>query len=220
MHLKLNISSRLTELLACPPALSALVRIALLSKRGEVRTEQVLENFHIDTIHHLVLKKIITNNEGIITIIDKVIEVPKQRKKTTDSKLLLSEVQEQDLPHREVEYYKVAIAFQRLFIYNLQQLGVPIPDYLSKARYTKWLTATRLLFTKDNCTIEDSRAVFQYLKDHEFWAGKILTMDKLRAKFSTLLIQIKENERNNKNASGASRTSKDFMQEILTKLAT
>lgn len=219
MIIKIKNGEDLKCLLAHPIHLSAFIRIGILSRRGAVRLSQLRMEYDERVVKDLKFWGYIEIQHNSIITLKKpsILEVPLPRKVEKDK--LLSEVLEEEVPSREFLYYKMAIAFQKLFIKNIELLNAKVPKYLLEAKYKKWLTDTRLLYTKDGNSIGDMRKVFHFLDGHDFWAGKILTIDKLRKQIPNLLIQIAEHERDSKKQSGGVRTSAEYMQKVLSEFS-
>lgn len=111
-----------------------------------------------------------------------------------DNNILLSEIKISDVPDDELDYYKIAIAFQNLFIKNLNEVNAPIKSQ-EKAKYKNYVTPIRLLIEKDKVTKDQLKKVFKYLEssDGDFWKKNILSTQKLRKQIEKLLLQANKN---------------------------
>jgi len=106
-------------------------------------------------------------------------------------KVFLSEINSDDYPNLKIEYIEIAKSFQKLFIKNQNDAGIT-NSILEKAKGT-WIDDIRLLIETDEKTEEQCRLVWKFLSTNNFWKSNILSTKKLREKFDTLLIQLKNN---------------------------
>lgn len=138
-------------------------------------------------------------------------------------KSLLSEIKISDVPELELEYFKIAKAFQELFIKNLKEKNVPSKNQ-EKANYKNYVTPIRLMMQKDEVTKKQMTEVFDYLKSDRCensnfsWKTNILSTSKLREKFTQLLLKSKEQNGKQTYKTKQVEYSKDFKQRIFEKL--
>lgn len=113
-----------------------------------------------------------------------------KEKEEVKNKTLLSEIKISDLEDFEVEYFEIAKAFQGLFIKNLKEKNAPTANQ-ENAKFKNYVDPIRLMITKDGVTKEQLTKVFKFLDSEEgnFWKPNILSIDKLREKFSQLMIK-------------------------------
>lgn len=114
---------------------------------------------------------------------------------------LLSDLKKSDVPNHE--YFDITISFWELFKNNLMELEIKTTT-LDKAKGI-WIDQIRLLIEVDKFNIEDTREVFRFLQENQFWKKNILSTSKLRKQFEKLLIESRSNEKNrSNNQTGAS----------------
>src|SRR5690606_26473228 len=114
--------------------------------------------------------------------------------------LLLSEIDISDVEDGLKHYFEIAVAFQKLFIKNLEEKKSPTKNQAS-AKFSAYVDPIRLMFENDEVTIEQMQSVFKYLNSPqgEFWKANILSTKKLREKFPQLVIKSKENNNGNRS---------------------
>jgi len=118
-------------------------------------------------------------------------------------KSLLSEIKISDLESYEIEYFEIALAFQKLFIKNLKEKNAPAANQ-EKATYKNYVDPIRLMMTSDGVTKEQLTKVYKYLGsiEGEFWKSNILSTSKLREKFQQVLLKSQENGKSGNNYGG------------------
>lgn len=94
----------------------------------------------------------------------------------------------------EQKYFKIAIAFVKVFKNNKKSLGDENYKHLNEAKFLPYVEPIRLLMKIDKRTKEEIETVFNYLKGGEssFWKPNILSTTKLREKFEKLIIASKQ----------------------------
>lgn len=90
---------------------------------------------------------------------------------------------------------KITFNFFRLFLSIMKESGVATTT-LEKAKFEKWDQQTRLMIEKKECTIDQLREIYKWFNKREtksakFWASNVRSMDKLREKLPTILMQMK-----------------------------
>jgi len=115
----------------------------------------------------------------------------KKKRKEEENKLrntLLSEINISDVEADYENYFKIAKAFQQLFIKNLEEKNAPTKNQRD-AKYGTYVDSIRLMFEKDEITKEQMNKVYKYLEgpEGEFWKPNILSAVKLREKFQVLI---------------------------------
>ena len=141
------------------------------------------------------------------------------------NKILLSQVDESTLDHREKEYFQIAVAFWQLIEANLTELNISVSG-IENAEYKSWVDPIRLLMENDKRTIDEIREVFSFLKDDDFWKEQIRSTSKLRKKnkeeikyFEVLLIKSRNEQRKQHTAeSQKSGVSENYKNSILERL--
>lgn len=115
-------------------------------------------------------------------------------------KLLLSEIKISDVEDELKQYFEIAVAFQKLFIKNLEEKGSPTKNQTG-AKFSAYVDPVRLMFETDEVKLEQVQSVFKYLNSPqgEFWKANILSTKKLREKFPQLVIKSKETLNGNRN---------------------
>lgn len=104
---------------------------------------------------------------------------------------LMNNVNIEEIPESEKEYFKIAKAFWDLFKKQKESLGVS-PTTLMKAKYLNWIDPVRLMIDNDECSLENLQEIYKYLRVNEFWKNKIASISKLRQQRETLLSQARE----------------------------
>lgn len=112
---------------------------------------------------------------------------------------LLSEIEISDVDISLKDYFNIAKEFQRLFIKNLQEKNISTKTQ-EKATFKNYVTPIRLMIENKECTLQDLRDVWTYLKspNSEFWKKNILSTATLRKQIIRLIFEAKKNEKNNK----------------------
>ncbi len=102
----------------------------------------------------------------------------------------LSEIHISDVPEDLIIYYKHAVAFQKLFIENLQEKNAPTAVQ-ERALFDSYITPIRLMMEKDGVSNSQLEEALKFLKSTQgdFWKQNVLSTKKLREKISQLLIQ-------------------------------
>lgn len=145
-------------------------------------------------------------------------ETKEEKTKLYNTKTLLSEINISDLENDDLEYYEIAKAFQQLFIENLKEKNAPTARQ-ENAKYKAYTDPIRLMMTNDKVTKEQLIKVFKYLgsPQSEFWKANILSTNKLREKFTQLLLKSNENgKQDNINQGGASQAFREKVFKGLT----
>jgi hypothetical protein len=109
--------------------------------------------------------------------------------------ILLSEVKTSDLVDLEITYFEIAKAFKELFIKNISENGGSNQNQ-KNAKYKNYTDPIRLMMEKDGVTRDQIIKVWKFLGSQEgdFWKSNILSTQKLREKFSQLIIKANQNE--------------------------
>lgn len=120
-----------------------------------------------------------------------------ERREEKIDKKLLSKIEISDVELPLIEYYKIAVKFQNLFIKNLKEKGAPTKTQ-ENAKFKSYVDPIRLMLELEECTIDQLRDVFIYLDSpqSEFWKKNILSTEKLRKQLTTLLMASKEHINN------------------------
>jgi hypothetical protein len=122
-----------------------------------------------------------------------------EKKKTFMSKAIASDLTELNVP-----FFEIAKAFFDLFEKNANDLGVEWL-HLKKITADSFTDSIRLMSTVDNRSVNDIRAVWEFLKKDEFWKPNIQSSKKLREKFDQLITKAKTN--------GNSKTGNGFVEQ-------
>jgi hypothetical protein len=138
---------------------------------------------HTDTVpSHPIAPIAVSVSETVTVIEDK------------EKKTLLSEIKISD----DTDFFtKTAFHFQKLFLKNIQELGVK-NSTIQNANAHKWITHIRLCVEVDKRTPAEFREVYTFLErekieDKFCWKKNILSTEKLREQFEKLLIAAKTN---------------------------
>jgi len=134
--------------------------------------------------------------------------------KKETKKSLLSEIKISDLEINEIQYFEIALAYQKLFIKNLKEKNAPAANQ-EKATYKNYVTPIRLMMSSDGVTKEQLTLVYKYLGsvEGEFWKSNILSTSKLREKFQQLLLKSQENGKSGNYKSGNTTPTTDELAE-------
>jgi hypothetical protein len=138
--------------------------------------------------------------------------------KELKNKLLL-DLSIEDVPNELKKYFEITLAFQKLFISNLKNVGART-NQIEKAKFS-WVTDIRLMIEQDDVTIDELKEVWSFLKGHKFWSKNILSTDKLRKQFDKLHAQLKteqNGQQTNNNKQGG--ISIDYLRNIDNDLRT
>ena len=118
----------------------------------------------------------------------------------TRNNLLMSEIKISESGHDIFEgdknlknYFQIAESFRQLFIKNLEEKNSPT-NHQENAKFKSYVDPIRLMIEKDKVTKEQLKVVFSFLQSPEgnFWKSNILSTEKLREKFSQLIMKSKE----------------------------
>lgn len=106
---------------------------------------------------------------------------------------LLSEIEISDVDISLKDYFNIAKEFQRLFIKNLQEKNISTKTQ-EKATFKNYVTPIRLMIENNECTLQDLRDVWTYLKspNSEFWKKNILSTATLRKQIIRLIFEAKK----------------------------
>jgi len=96
-----------------------------------------------------------------------------------------------DFPEINKSHLEIAKSFQELFKKNLMEAGAAT-SIVDKAKGT-WIDDVRLMFN-DGYTVEDMRAVYNFLQVNAFWKKNILSTSKLREKIAKIKLEIKHGD--------------------------
>ena len=109
-----------------------------------------------------------------------------------ETKALMSEIKISDVEEGLKEYYEIAEAFRQLFKKNIKEAGGSL-KHIETAKFKSYVNPIRLLITSDGATRESLIKIFQYLNSQEgnFWKSNIQSTSKLREKYNTLILKIK-----------------------------
>jgi len=142
------------------------------------------------------------------------VKVKEEVKLKETKKILLSEIKISDLEINEIQYFEIALAYQKLFIKNLKEKNAPASNQ-EKATYKNYVTPIRLMMCSDGVTKEQLTLVYKYLGsvEGEFWKSNILSTSKLREKFQQLLLKSQENGKSGNYKSGNTTPTTDELAE-------
>ena len=103
----------------------------------------------------------------------------------------ISEIEISEVPYEEKELFKYGIDLHEVILKNANQKNVPLKK-VENATYWYWINPLRLMFDKDNVTVNHLKKIIEYLRnpDHEFWRKTILDTKGLRKNSSKILTEI------------------------------
>lgn len=220
--IKIKWGSILQKLLDKPIELKTLIQVAFYQDEALGYAEKAILEPDKEALSNLIIWGLVEEVNGKLSIPNKkVIEINLKKKPEKAIKLesrRLQEVSEKEVPANQVEHFKMAIAFHKLFESNLKGIGVRTTQ-LEKANYGKWVNCIKLMTEQDKVTVDEMREVWGYLKGNTFWASNVQSVLKLRDKFQTIHSQVKTNERRKSEPkSGDTNVSKAYVQRIITDL--
>lgn len=131
-------------------------------------------------------------------------KMKEDKRKKDKNKTLMSKATASDLSELNVPFFEIAKAFFDLFEKNASDLGVEWL-HLKKITADSFTDSIRLMSTVDNRSVNDIRAVWEFLKKDEFWKPNIQSSKKLREKFDQLITKSKTN--------GNSKTGNGFVEQ-------
>jgi len=134
----------------------------------------------------------------------------------------LFDVKEEDITDLKTkEYFNLATAFYQLFKQNLEHLETSTAQ-LERTTFKSAITPIRLMLEVDKINKDQLRAIWDFLKDHDFWSANIQSTKKLREKFPMLQAQLKKesnDKKRNKNRGSKQVTySDEFIEKHLRNL--
>lgn len=141
-----------------------------------------------------------STGESIGSINKPVNQETKKPRNQETKKLLLSEIDISDVEDSLKQYFEIAVAFQKLFIKNLEEKNSPTKNQTG-AKFFDYVNPIRLMFENDEVQLEQVQSVFRFLNSPQgdFWKSNILSTKKLREKFPQLVIKSKENLNGNRS---------------------
>lgn len=203
------------------------------------------------------IEQLKTNRNRLITVVsweqyqqvEQQIEQPVNNKRTTseqpvntykndnnynneknekNNNILLSQVDESTLDHKDLEYFKIAISFWELIKSSLTELNISNNEIV-KAKYKTWVDPIRLLIETDKRNVSEFREVFNFLKTDEFWKEQIRSTAKLRKKnkdqrtyFEVLLEKSRNGQKRKQSSVNGSQSnsgvSQAYKDDILRRL--
>jgi len=100
----------------------------------------------------------------------------------------LSEIEISEVPEDLINYFQIAIKFQKVFIQNLLEKQAPA-KIQERAKFGNYVPPIRLMMEKDGVTSFQFDRALKLLRspDGEFWKKNILSTQKLREKIGQLL---------------------------------
>lgn len=141
-----------------------------------------------------------TNINSTESTQSKVKESKVKEKKSKVNNILLSEIEISDLEEEQKQYFEIAVAFQQLFIKNLQENQAPT-KHQEEAKYKSYVDPIRLMMENDGISKEQLTKVFKFLDSPggDFWKPNILSTSKLRQQFQQLILKANQNNANRNN---------------------
>jgi len=121
--------------------------------------------------------------------------------KNDKKNILLSEIKISDVEDKNKEYFNITLEFWKLFLKINKDDNIE-PTILNRANQ-KWIDQIRLIIENKEGTIQQLRAVYNWLNERKstnakFWASNIKSTNKLREKLQVILSQIVNETRNRK----------------------
>jgi len=83
----------------------------------------------------------------------------------------------------------IAFSFWQLFKKNMKELGKKNTTNLDKAKLSKWENEIRLMIENDKATKDELQIVWKFLNKSHFWKSNVLSVNKLRKQFETLVVK-------------------------------
>ena len=135
--------------------------------------------------------------------------------KNDKNNTLLSKIEISDLEEDEKLFFEIAVAYQKLFIKNLQEKKSPTKNQ-EKATFKNYVDPVRLMMQNDGVTKDQLTDVWKFLGSAagEFWKPNILSTKKLREKFPQLILKAREKQTTH---SEQKKTVEEIAQEVIFK---
>lgn len=110
-----------------------------------------------------------------------------------DEKFFIVKGKEIEPKGNDIQYFRIAEAYRRIFIKNLTEKQAPCANQRN-AKFSTYVNPIKHMIEIDEVSIDQIRDASNYLKskEGEFWKSNILSTKKLREKISVLLA--KKNE--------------------------
>ena len=148
-----------------------------------------------------------------VTVTGNVKETVKVKVKDKETSILLCSIQnESELNKLEDQ---ISFAFWKLFKKDKSDLGITKTVNLDKAKLNDWSRHIRLAIENDKRTKDEFTEVFNFLKNDEWWKGKVQSTEKLRKQMEQLL---EKSRFNNKDKKTKNELSPEYMDRLAKKL--
>lgn len=208
--IKLKHGDELERLIKYPEELALLVRIAFqmdeelgYAKKGNL--------FPIKTkvLDNLILWGLVSlKNDGVAITSKKVVDFTLKKAPEREALKLMkmSEVDLDDVPDEEKEFFTLAEHFRKMFGANLKAINARTVN-IENAKYGKWVDPIRLMMETDMVSTEQLREIYKFLRFHHFWSANVQSTEKLRQKFQTIHTQLRKDESKGNTKPNSARTT-------------
>ena len=154
-----------------------LLLLQSLGVRKQSKLQSIVPDNTQSIIYNTIEKNKILNNSLLSEI-----------KISDDKKFFLIKDLQIEAEQNEIEYFKIAEKFQKLFIKNLKEKKSPTANQ-EKANFKNYVNPIRLLLENKEATKEQLREAYSFLNsiEGEFWKSNILSTATLRKQIATLI---------------------------------
>lgn len=221
--IKLKHGDELGKLLKYPKELAGIITIAFFL--DEDLGFSSFDNLEIVAIEQGVIDNLILwgfvseSKEGYSITSKKIIDIT--LKKAPEKDVLKSkrmcDLEKNDIPADELEYFKIAQSFRELFLGNLKSIKARLIN-VERATYGKWVDPIRLMMQNDDVTVEDLRDVWKFLDKHPFWSANVQSTSKLRDKFQTIHSQLKRDGKQSVSKKAGGNVSSNYLEGVIRDL--
>ncbi len=171
----------------------------------------------IQVINEGVTTRLIVLNYEIYQGTDSVEPTPRKPRQNKEiHSELMRNINPDNVPSDEKDFYLIANKFHCLFTQNSVQLGVRW-IHLEKTKYKDCVYPIKGLFESDKRSRDELLKVYDFLQKDEFWKTNIQTTKKLREKFDQLIT--KANSITNGKSTFTTKTADDKRNELFKELA-
>ena len=121
-------------------------------------------------------------------------------------------------PKSQKQVYDESSVYFQLANYLYKKILTLNPDH-KQPNLQKWSDSFRLMMERDNRTEEQIKYVIDWVNQDSFWGANILSPDKLRKQFDSIVIKIKSEKKNNVVPMKIEKPSIQGVDEITSLLA-
>lgn len=208
--IKLKHGDELERLIKYPEELALLVRIAFqMDEELGYAKKNKLFPIKVKALDNLVLWGLVSvKDDGFAITSKKVVDFTLKKAPEREALKLMkmSEIDVDDVPEEEKEFFTLAEHFRKMFEANLVAIKARTVN-IENAKYGKWVDPIRLMMETDMVSVDQLRDVYKFLKFHPFWSANVQSTDKLRQKFQTIHTQLRKDESKGNTKPNSARTT-------------